>query len=106
MTKRDIETELEELADAITEDVDALAATTKAEAGVTAGFIRGANEEPQELAEGWTWERRESDREHGAAFMVAVREDDEGGGDDVKGPVEENGAKFIAFTENTEEDTE
>lgn len=95
---RDLEKEIEELAndldDRLTDDDDP---PTKADLGVSADFIRFEGDELPEAPEGCTWERKENETDAGADFDVAVRESD---------MVEENGAKFVAFTENTEEDDE
>jgi predicted phage tail protein len=75
-TKRDLEKDVEDLADDTPTDDEP---QTKAEAGITADFIRGANEEPQELPEGWTWEEHETSWGVETTSMVAVREDDQDG---------------------------
>ncbi|MFD1525734.1 MULTISPECIES: hypothetical protein [Halolamina] len=74
--KRDLERELEELADGLadhsTDDGDP---PTKAELGVTAGFVRFDGDDPPEIPEGWTWEREEDATNGGADLNVAVREE-------------------------------
>lgn len=75
--KRDLERELEELADDLddrpTRDGDP---PTKAELGVTAGFVRFEGDDLYDLPDGWTWEREEDATNAGADLNVAVREED------------------------------
>lgn len=74
MTKHDLARELDDLADRI-RDIEASALT--AAHGVTADFIQFEDDDLPEIPDGWTWEHREHEGEHGASFMVATREDNE-----------------------------
>lgn len=74
-TKRDLEKDVEDLNDETPTDDDD--PPTKAELGVTAGFVHFAGDDLQELPEGWTWESKENATNAGADFYVAVREDDQ-----------------------------
>lgn len=76
--KRDLERELEELADDLADATgDGDDPPTKAELGVTADFIRFEGDDPPDGPDGTS-----------------------------SNMVEENGAKFIAFTENTDDQDE
>lgn len=45
--------------------------------GITAPFVSFEKDgDPPEIPEGWTWDRKESESEHGADFLVAEREGD------------------------------
>jgi hypothetical protein len=74
--KRNLEREIEELADDLPDRRGDDDPPTKAEFGVTAGFVRFDDDgDLSDLPEGWEWEREEDVTNAGADLNVAVRED-------------------------------
>lgn len=79
MTRRPSRRELADAVDDLADDTpDGQDVRTRVEAGVTADWVRFDDDPPPEdLPDGWTWERRESDRQHGADHLVATPEEED-----------------------------
>lgn len=73
-SRREIEKAVDDLAGETVGDQDV---RTRFRAGVTAEFVRFEDDpepDPDDLPDGYVWERRASDCEHGADFLVATPE--------------------------------